>query len=52
MIPRARELECGGMGLPEAGTAGLWKGSMVREGSFAKKSNELILRGPGKTMPP
>lgn len=52
MIPRAREMECGGVGLPEAGTAGLWKASIVREGRFAKKSSDLILTGPGKTIVP
>lgn len=40
------------MGLPEAGTAGLWKASIVREGRFAKKSSELILTGPVKTIAP
>lgn len=50
MIPRAQEIECRGVGRPEAGTAGLWRSSTVREGRFAKKSKELILIDPAKII--
>lgn len=42
MIPRVREVECGGVGLPETAEQVCGQESPVTEGGLTKKNTELI----------